>query len=80
MGAICGRGVESLAACFEDSALPALTELVLADNGFTYGEECRLALSLLNNQTLQRLNVTPGPLDSNRPGGEVVLCPSDGFC
>ena len=78
MGAICGRGVESLSACFEDSALPALTELVLADNGFTYGEECRLALSLLNNQTLQRLNVTPGPLDSNRPGGEVVLCPSDG--
>jgi hypothetical protein len=75
-GAICGRAVETLAGCFADSTMPALTELILADNGFTYGEECKLALSLLTNRTLEMLDMTPGPRDLDQ-SAERVLCPSE---
>lgn len=76
-GAICGRGVETLANCFADSTMPALTELVLADNGFTYGEESKLALSLLNNRSLDALDMTPGPREQEQ-SAKRVLYPTEG--
>lgn len=75
-GAICGRGVETLANCFADSTMPALAELVLADNGFAYGEECKLALSLLNNRSLDVLDMTPGPREQEE-SAKRVLCPTE---
>ena len=75
-GAICGRGVETLAGCFADSTMPALTELILADNGFTYGEECKLALSLINNRSLEMLDMSPGPHDADQ-SGDCVLVPRE---
>eukprot|EP01049_Picozoa_sp_SAG25_P010917 SAG25_NODE_1252_length_3492_cov_3.558503_3_plen_506_part_00 len=48
-----GRGVAVavLEKCFLASTMPSLEELTLNDNGLTYADDCRLALSLVHNTT-----------------------------